>query len=88
MDKILGEYGILYNILQLLSSVVWLTSYHELSYGRCNKLVSSALRSNNSIVRMVYSVALNNCRNFAGYNRRYGYQSVDTILFKMLPPLF
>ena len=25
---------------------------------------------------MVYSVALNNCRNFAGYNRRYGYQSV------------
>ena len=32
--------------------------------------------SNNSILCMVYSVALNNCRNFVGYNRRYGYQSV------------
>ena len=48
----------------------------NLVYGRCNKLVSSALCSNNSIVRMVYSVALNNCRNFVGYNRRYGYQFV------------
>ena len=28
------------------------------------------------IVHMVYFVALNNCRNFVGYNRRYGYQSV------------
>jgi len=25
---------------------------------------------------MIYSVALNNCRNFVGYNRRYGYHSV------------
>ena len=25
---------------------------------------------------MIYSVALNNCRNFVGYKRRYGYQSV------------
>jgi len=24
----------------------------------------------------VYSFALNNCRNFAGHNRRYGYQSI------------
>jgi len=48
----------------------------NLVYGHCNKLVSSALCFNNSIVRMVYSVALNNCRSFVGYNRKYGYQSV------------
>ena len=57
----------------LLSGLQAITS---LVCGRCNKLVSSALCSNNSIVRMVNSVALNDCRNFVGYNRRYGYQSV------------
>ena len=61
------------NYCHLLSGLKAITN---LVYGRCNKLVSSALCSNNSIVRMVYSVALNNCRNFVGYNRKYGYQFV------------
>ena len=61
------------NYCHLLSGLQTITN---LVYGRCNKLVSSALCSNSSIVRMVYSVALNNCRNFVGCNRRYGYQSV------------
>ena len=61
------------NYCHLLSGLQAITN---LVYGRCNKLISSALCSNNSIVRMVYSVALNNCRNFVGYNRRYGYQCV------------
>jgi len=39
-------------------------------------MVKDAMKSIYSTVRMVYSVALNNCRNFVGYNRRYGYQSV------------
>ena len=57
----------------LLSALQAITN---LVYGRCNKLISSALCSNNSIVCMVYSVAFNNCRNFVGYNRRCSYQSV------------
>ena len=73
------QYRIIYDIsthsnyCHLLSGLQAITN---LVYGRCNKLISSALCSNNSIVRMVYSVALNNCRNFVGYNRRYGYQCV------------
>jgi len=61
------------NYCHLLSGLKAITN---LVYGHCNKLVSSALCSNNSIVHMVYSVALNNCRNFVGYNRKYGYQFV------------
>ena len=57
------------NYCHLLSGLQAITN---LVYGRCSKLVSLALCSNNSIVCMVYSVALNNCRNFVGYNRKYG----------------
>jgi len=50
-------------------------------------LISSTLCSNNSIVNMVYSVALKYCRIFVGCNRRYGYRSVRHYSTCISPPV-